>query len=81
MRVAGAALAALGRQHTLFGPVTVGPLSVPALARAAVARGLALVLPRRPAAGRRAEGNGLLEPGTEMMTEPYAMEPLTDQVR
>ena len=48
MHVARAALAALGRQCTLvLGPVTGGLLSVPALARAAVAQGLALVLPRR----------------------------------
>jgi hypothetical protein len=42
------ALAALGRQRTLvLGPITGSLLSVPALARAVVAQGLALVLPRR----------------------------------
>jgi short-subunit dehydrogenase len=46
--VAEAALAALGRRWTLvLGPVSGTLLSVPALARAVLAQGLAFVLPRR----------------------------------
>jgi uncharacterized protein len=48
MRVAEAALAALGRRRTLvLGPISGGLLGVPALARAAIAQGLAVLLPRR----------------------------------
>src|SRR4051812_31023580 len=46
--VANAALRALGRQRTLvLGPLSGTVLAVPALARAAVAQGIALLLPRR----------------------------------
>ncbi|MGK7870818.1 SDR family NAD(P)-dependent oxidoreductase [Falsiroseomonas sp. E2-1-a20] len=46
--VAGAALRALGRQRTLvLGPISGTLLTAPALVRAAIAQGIALVLPRR----------------------------------
>jgi short-subunit dehydrogenase len=46
--VANAALCALGRQRTLvLGPLSGTVLAVPALARAAIAQGIALLLPRR----------------------------------
>ena len=46
--VARAALCALGRQRTLvLGPLSGALLTAPALVRAAIAQGIALVLPRR----------------------------------
>jgi uncharacterized protein len=46
--VANAALCALGRQRTLvLGPLSGTVLAVPALARAAIAQGIALLVPRR----------------------------------
>lgn len=52
MHVAASALRALGRQRTLvLGPLSGSLLSVPALARAALAQGIALVVPRRPPRG------------------------------
>ncbi|MDO9710645.1 SDR family NAD(P)-dependent oxidoreductase [Paracraurococcus lichenis] len=46
--VAAAALRALGRQRTLvLGPVSGSLLALPAIARTAIAQGIALLLPRR----------------------------------
>ena len=46
--VANAALRALGRQRTLvLGPLSGTVLAVPALAHAAIAQGIALLVPRR----------------------------------